>query len=122
MGACLVNMNNHQYYVPMARPKKFAQRIMVRFPEGVLKDVHSLLGKNEDRSDFLRQAAELEIAIRRLDIYPEFQGYLTANETIADFCAKAVKRAILARIASLTNEDIEPIMSNTEKANLNKKI
>lgn len=87
-----------------------------------LKDVHSLLGKNEDRSDFLRQAAELEIAIRRLDIYPELQGYLTANETIADFCAKAVKRAILARIASLTNEDIEPVMSNTEKLNLNKKI
>lgn len=86
----------------MARPKKFARRTLVRLTELQIKEIGEVLGEKEDRSDFLRNAADREIAIRRLDVYGDLIGYLTANETVTDFCAKAVRQAVLKRIAALT--------------------
>lgn len=100
----------------MARPKKFAQRVLVRLTEAQLSDIQIHLGEHEDRSEFLRQATDLEIAIRKLDVYRQLTGYLTANETMADFCAKAVRRAALARIAMLADADEKPALSNERPA------
>ena len=82
-----------------------AQRIVVRLPTPALKAIHTLLADREDRSDFLREAAELEIAIRTLDVYPELLGYLTAKETLAEFCARAVRQAAQRRISMLKEAD-----------------
>ncbi|MDD2860340.1 MAG: hypothetical protein PHI71_04610 [Acidiphilium sp.] len=92
----------------MARPKLFAQRIMVRLSEPTLTSIQRLLGEKEDRSDFLRQAAELEIAIRSLDNYAELNEYLITNETLVEFCAKAVRQAAARRIDAVKNAALEP--------------
>ncbi len=78
-----------------------AERVVVRLPTPAVKAIPSLLADHEDRSDFMREAAELEIAIRSLDVYPELLGYLTANESLAEFCARAVRQAAQRRIKML---------------------
>lgn len=75
--------------------------ITLRLPTAALAAITDLLADREDRSDFLREATELEIAIRSLDVYPELLGYLTANESLADFCARAVRQAAEQRISML---------------------
>lgn len=89
------------YKAGMARPKKFSDRAVIAFPEGTFVSIARILRDGEDRSDFLREAAELEIAIRGLDIYQDLMAHLITNETLIDFCAKAVRQAGLKRIAVL---------------------
>ncbi|MDD2861655.1 MAG: hypothetical protein PHI71_11390 [Acidiphilium sp.] len=89
----------------MARPKKFARRTLVRLTESQIKEIGEVLDEREDRSDFLREAADLEIAIRRLDVYRDLIGHLTTHETLIDFCAKAVRQAVLKRVAALSEID-----------------
>jgi hypothetical protein len=88
----------------MARPKKFAQRVLVALSEQTIADLRAVQAPDEDRSDCIREAVELEIAVRRLDVYPDLKAHLLANETLAEFCAKAVRRAVLNRKTSLANE------------------
>jgi len=94
-----------RYNVRMARPKKFARRIMVRFPEETLAAIESVIGDTEDRSDFIRAAVELATAIRKIDVYDDLKAHLMANETIEDFCAKAVRQAVRRRKATLAKDE-----------------
>jgi Arc/MetJ-type ribon-helix-helix transcriptional regulator len=91
--------------VRMARPKKFARRIMVRFPEETLAAIESVIGDTEDRSDFIRAAVELATAIRKIDVYDDLKAHLMASETIEDFCAKAVRQAVRRRKATLAKDE-----------------
>ena len=65
---------------------------MVRFDEETLAALQRVIGEGEDRSDFVRAAVELETAIRSLDVYADLKAHLLANESIEEFCAKAVRR------------------------------
>ena len=85
----------------MGRRKMDARAINVLLPTVALAAIPGLLREREDRSEFLREAVELEIAIRSLDVYPELLGYLTANESLAEFCARAVRQAAQRRIKML---------------------
>ncbi len=89
----------------MARPKQFSDRTTLAFPPGTFAAVAKLIVPGEDKSDFIRAAVELEVAIRKLGIYEELRDHLTANETIPDFCARAVKRAVLQRKAALAETE-----------------
>ncbi len=102
--AYLVPFNKPRYPDRMARPKKFAQRVLVALSEQTLAALRAVQGTDEDRSDFIREAVDLEIAIRKLDVYPDLRAHLLANESFADFCGKAVRRAVLNRKTSLANE------------------
>ena len=82
-----------------------AERVVVRLPTPTLKAIPALLADREDRSDFMREAADLEIAIRSIDVYPELLGYLTANETLTEFCARAVRQAAQRRINMLKDPE-----------------
>lgn len=93
------------YKLRMGRRKLDAQRVGVRLPTQTLTAISDLLRDREDRSDFLREAAELLILIRNLDVYPLLLGYLTANESFADFCARAVRQAAMRRITILTEAE-----------------
>jgi Arc/MetJ-type ribon-helix-helix transcriptional regulator len=101
----LVTSDTRRYSGRMARPKKFARRIMVRFDEETLAALQRVMGEREDRSDFVRAAVELETAIRSLDVYADLKAHLLANESVEDFCAKAVRRAVQQRKATLAQED-----------------
>ena len=91
----------HTYNLRMGRRKMDARAINVLLPTVALAAISDLLREREDRSEFLREAVELEIAIRSLDVYPELLGYLTANESLAEFCARAVRQAAQRRIKML---------------------
>lgn len=91
----------HTYNRRMGRRKMDARAINVLLPTVALAAISDLLREREDRSEFLREAVELEIAIRSLDVYPELLGYLTANESLAEFCARAVRQAAQRRIKML---------------------
>ena len=93
--------DNPRYAGRMARPKEFERRIQVRFPAETVSAMQKVARDKEDRSDFVRAAVDTEIAIRQLDIYEDLRGHLMANETIHEFCAKAIKRAVLQRKAAL---------------------
>lgn len=98
------------YKPGMARPRKFADRAVIAFPEGTFGSIARVLDDAEDRSDFLREAAGLDLAIRELDIYPDLLAHLITNETFIDFCTKAVRQAALKRINALSDGDdaLEP--------------
>lgn len=104
------------YKAGMARPKKFADRAVIAFPEGTFVSIARVLGAAEDRSDFLREAAGLELAIRELDIYPDLLAHLITNETFIDFCKKAVRQAVVKRVAALSEtEEVDPRMSTNRE-------
>ena len=105
IGSHLEMSDTHRYSGRMARPKKFARRIMVRFDEATLAALQRMIGEGEDRSDFVRAAVELETAIRSLDVYADLKAHLLANESIEEFCAKAVRRAVQQRKAALAQDD-----------------
>ena len=109
-------MGRPRYNVRMARPKKFARRIMVRFPDETLAAIQSIIGQNEDRSDFIRAAVELATAIRKIDVYHDLKAHLMANETIEDFCAKAYTKPFAAakRRSPETRATARPTRPQTE--------
>jgi hypothetical protein len=101
----------------MARPKQFSDRTTLAFPPGTFAAVANLTLPGEDKSDFIRAAVELEVAIRKLGIYEELRQHLTTNETVRDFCARAVKRAVLQRKAALAEPDPgAPILAEPDPA------
>ncbi len=104
-GVYLVINDSPRYTDRMARPKEFERRIQVRFPAETVSAMQKVVHDKEDRSDFIRAAVETEVAIRRMTGYEDLRGHLTANETIPDFCARAVKRAILQRKAALAEPE-----------------
>jgi len=88
----------------MARPKKFVQRVMVALSEQTIAAIRAVQRPDEDRTDCIREAIELEIAIRKLDVYQDLKAHLLTNESVSEFCAKAVRRAVLNRKTSLASE------------------
>ena len=100
----MIDKTRH-YIERMVRSKKFAQRVMVRFDERALATIQTQLQDREDRSDYVRAAVELAIAIRALSEWPDLKSHLMANETIGDFCAKAVRRAVRHRKTAMADDD-----------------
>ena len=85
----------------MARRKQFSDRSTLAFLPGTFAKITGLTAEGEDKSDFIRAAVELALAIRRLDVYAELPGYLLTDETLEEFCARAVRRAVLQRKAAI---------------------
>jgi len=48
----------------MGRKQKWTENTTARFAEGTFARIEAVLGKTEDRTDFLREAVEREIARR----------------------------------------------------------
>lgn len=88
----------------MARPKQFSDRMTLAFPPGTFSEIAALTSEGEDRSDFIRGAVEMELALRRSESYAELKAHLLANESVTDFCLKAILRAVAQRKAALAGE------------------
>jgi len=50
----------------MGRKKQWAQDMQARFPDGTFERIASVLVSGEDRTDFVREAVEREIARREV--------------------------------------------------------
>ena len=44
--------------------------------------------------------------LRRIDLFPDLKAHLMANETIDEFCANAVRRAVQQRKSSVAAEKL----------------
>jgi len=49
----------------MARPKKFVEDMVARFPEGTFARIDAALSSGEDRADFVREAVEQLLGRRK---------------------------------------------------------
>jgi hypothetical protein len=45
----------------MGRTKKWSEDMQARFPEGTFDRIQAVLGEDEDRTDFIREAVEREL-------------------------------------------------------------
>ncbi|MGH7119886.1 MAG: hypothetical protein ACREFP_13000 [Acetobacteraceae bacterium] len=102
----------------MARPKRFAEMTMARFPGGTFAEIDAVLLPDEDRAGFIRNAVESEITRRSQDFYSDLRRYLLVGEGELDFCMAAIRRAIQERKTALTGIGVEPAIS----ASLTRKI
>ncbi len=91
----------------MARPKQFSDRTTLAFPPGTFAAIAEVIPIEADRSDFIRDAVEWAIALRRSPAYSDLKAHLLANETVEEFCLKAVSRAVAQRKAALAEESVE---------------
>lgn len=89
----------------MARLKKFSERTVLAFPPDTFSAIAELAHNAEDRSEFIREAVELEIGLRRLPDYPDLKRHLLVNESVIDFCLRAISRAVQQRKAALASEE-----------------
>jgi hypothetical protein len=48
----------------MGRPKLYSEDMQCRFPKGTFKAIARVLDKDEDRTDFVREAVERELERR----------------------------------------------------------
>lgn len=48
----------------MGRPKKWAEDMQARFPEGTFDRIMAVLQEGEDRTDFVRESVERELKRR----------------------------------------------------------
>lgn len=48
----------------MGRPKKWAEDMQARFPDGTFARIEAVLEEGEDRTDFVREAVERELKRR----------------------------------------------------------
>jgi len=48
----------------MGRKKRWAEDMQARFPEGTFDRIEAVLGEDEDRTDFIREAVEREMKRR----------------------------------------------------------
>jgi hypothetical protein len=48
----------------MGRKKMWAEDMQARFPEGTFDRIQAVLGEDEDRTDFIREAVERELKRR----------------------------------------------------------
>jgi hypothetical protein len=98
----------------MARPRKFDQRIIVRFSDDALRGIQKVERDDEDRSDVIRAGASLIVAVRNLDVIDELHNHLMANETFEDFCTKAIRRAVLNRLATVAKESGNEVIQDDQ--------
>jgi hypothetical protein len=95
------------YNPSMARPKKFAERTVMAFPERTFERIASHIEPNEDRTDFIRHAVQIELALRSADFYADLKRFLLADEDALDFCIDAIRRAVLQRKAAIQDSGVE---------------
>ncbi|MGH7117710.1 MAG: hypothetical protein ACREFP_01715 [Acetobacteraceae bacterium] len=95
----------------MARPKKYAERTVVAFADGTFDAIAEVLAPAEDRSDFVREAVALTLSVRSGDFYPDLRHYLLSGETLASFCANAIRRAVEERKRALADIGVEPAIA-----------
>jgi len=88
----------------MARPKQFSDRTTLAFPPGTFTAIAAVTTATEDKSDFIRAAVELELSLRQSPGYKDLVAHLLANETVHDFCMKAILRAVAQRKAALSDD------------------
>jgi len=88
----------------MPRPKQFADRATLAFPPGTFAKIAEVIAAEEDRSDFVRAAVEGAISLRRSPAYADLKAHLLANETVEEFCLKAIARAVAQRKAALAGD------------------
>jgi hypothetical protein len=55
---------DHMAAKPTGRPRKWQEDMQARFPAGTFKRIEAVLREDEDRTDFVREAVEREIARR----------------------------------------------------------
>jgi hypothetical protein len=48
----------------IGRPRQWAEDMQARFPAGTFKRIKAVLGDDEDRTDFVREAVERELRRR----------------------------------------------------------
>jgi hypothetical protein len=88
----------------MTRSKKFSDRTVVAFPADTFEAITQLSEADEERTAFIRDAVEFQISLRSLAEYPDLKAHLLANESIGDFCLKAIMRATGQRKAALAGD------------------
>jgi hypothetical protein len=81
----------------MARPRRFVENIMARFPKGTLAKIDDVLETNEDRPGFVRKAVEYETELRQRKFYQHLPANLLHGETEITFCLKAIAVALERR-------------------------
>jgi hypothetical protein len=53
--------------MPMGRKRKWVEDTVARFAEGTFARIVAVLGKTEDRTDFIREAVERELVRREAE-------------------------------------------------------
>jgi hypothetical protein len=100
--------NTRHKKLRMARRKQFSDRTTLAFPPGTFAAIEDVTGENEDRSDLIRAAVEKEVALRRSASYADLKAHLLVNESIEDFCLKAIARAVAQRKAAVAGDELSP--------------
>lgn len=62
------------------------------------------LGAATCKSDFIWAAVELKVSLRKSPGYEDLAAHLLANETVRDFCLKAILRAVAQRKVALADD------------------
>jgi len=60
-------MTHIAFSVPMGRKRKWVEDAVARFAEGTFARIAAVLGKTEDRTDFIREAVERELVRREAE-------------------------------------------------------
>jgi hypothetical protein len=60
-------MTNMAIATPMGRKRKWVEDTVARFAEGTFARIAAVLGKTEDRTDFIREAVERELVRREME-------------------------------------------------------
>jgi len=91
----------------MARPKRFVDKTMIRFPANTFQEIDRFLGPGEDRADLIRVAVDREVSFRRAGLHTDVQPFLMKGEDELEFFNNAIRRALEARRAILATEKQE---------------
>lgn len=100
-----MTLNTRHTKLRMARPKQFSDRTTMAFPPGTFAAIEEAIKPGEDRSDLIRAAVGWEVMLRRSAIYGDLTVHLLVNESIEDFCLKAIAKAVAQRKTALSRED-----------------
>lgn len=95
------------YSTGMARPKRFVDKTMVRFPANTFEEIDLVLTPGEDRADLVRRAVDREISFRRTGLHTDVEPFLMKGEDEFEFFNNAIRRALEARRAILATEKPE---------------
>lgn len=100
--------NTRHRKLRMARPKQFSDRTTLAFPPGTFTAIEGVIEQGEDRSDLIRGAVEKEVALRRSAFYADLTSHLLVNESIEEFCLKAIAKAVAQRKAAVAGDEPTP--------------
>lgn len=92
----------------MSRPKKYPERTVIALPDGTFDAINRVLGTDEDRATFVRDAVELLIELRHLEVYQDLLAHLLANETPTEFVLKSTAKYTTQRKEALAGSGTTP--------------